>query len=298
MTHLKLLHHFLTETCLGILGQPAQLERYRGMAAKHAFSHEFLMSEMLALAALHLSITIPDTQQREWYRDLSVALMDRALREFNEKLPTMNADNCVTFVMFAHVVGLHSFRSAMLARESSIGALLPKLTQTVNLMRGLNPIMRPWMPVLMQEEFGDMIRDAENLPQSATDVGGLTETFSRLLEQAEMRDGTRELYMKAVKHLQENLNYIGHDSGSEDSTFAVFAWWVNMPRELVDHLEERRPEALALLAWYAVVLHRHRGSWVIGDSGKYMFGLIEQHLGARWEDWIAWPKQTLSLSER
>ncbi|KAF2148579.1 hypothetical protein K461DRAFT_324885 [Myriangium duriaei CBS 260.36] len=294
--HLKTFYHFLNETCRPIPAKSEHVELYRRTVACHAFQHSFLMSGVLALGALHLSTTMTDTQDKDRYRNLSTALLVKGLRGFNESLPLLSADTCTAFVMFAHLVGLQSFCSLIMAKETSVGKFLSQLTQTINLLRGIRSIISPWWDTMLKSDFGSMMVVGSEERHNALETGVVSEQLSELFTHGDMSDSARKTYDEALRRLQKELN-CPDMTDMDDSTFAVFSWLITTPPEFNSLLEERRPEALVLLAWFAVILHQHRKSWIIRDGGRYIFDLIEVHLGSRWEKWIAWPKAQLLLDQ-
>lgn len=63
--------------------------------------------------------------------------------------------------------------------------------------------------------------------------------------------------------------------------------------EYLGLLTERRLEALNLLAYYAVVLHHRRRSWVIRDAGRLLLTSVSSHLGRHWQPLLEWPRQQI-----
>ena len=63
--------------------------------------------------------------------------------------------------------------------------------------------------------------------------------------------------------------------------------------EYLKLLTEQRPEALVLLAYYAVVLHHRRRSWVIGDAGRLLITSLSFNLGRHWQPLLEWPRQLI-----
>jgi len=53
---------------------------------------------------------------------------------------------------------------------------------------------------------------------------------------------------------------------------------------------------LVVLAYYAILLHFGRHLWQVGDAGRYIFAVIERHLGSPWETWLSHPRAVLSDS--
>jgi hypothetical protein len=71
------------------------------------------------------------------------------------------------------------------------------------------------------------------------------------------------------------------------------AWPVLISFEFLQMLRQRRPEALVILAHWAVFLHYHRDFWVFGDSGRFLLESTRKYLGTYWDDWMAWPMEVL-----
>ncbi|KAK3322793.1 hypothetical protein B0H66DRAFT_620616 [Apodospora peruviana] len=53
------------------------------------------------------------------------------------------------------------------------------------------------------------------------------------------------------------------------------------------------PEALVVLAHYAVLEHRARDCWVVGGAGRFLIEAIGRCLGREWEAWLGWPRGVL-----
>ncbi|KAM7192989.1 hypothetical protein V8F33_008037 [Rhypophila sp. PSN 637] len=61
------------------------------------------------------------------------------------------------------------------------------------------------------------------------------------------------------------------------------------PQEYSTMLEHKRPEALVILAYYALLLHYGRHMWQVGDSGRVILGMVSEYLGEEWRVWIGGP---------
>jgi hypothetical protein len=81
MLHIKLLHHFSTETAKTFIFDERDAKKSQDLTMKAALSAPYLMQEILALAALHMSVLFPD--QREFYHHQASGLQTRALSIFN-----------------------------------------------------------------------------------------------------------------------------------------------------------------------------------------------------------------------
>jgi len=130
---------------------------------------------------------------------------------------------------------------------------------------------------------------------SDVDTGPATDQLIGLLQEQDLSEKTYQKYVAAVRRLQVQLNssFEAQGIGTSNSTYAAFTWLITTPADFGELLDERRPEALAILAWYAVILDKHAESWIIGRSGRYIFDLIESYLGSRWAAWLEWPRAQL-----
>lgn len=130
---------------------------------------------------------------------------------------------------------------------------------------------------------------------SAVDTGPATDQLIGLLKEQDLSEKTYQKYVAAVKRLQAQMNssFEAQGIGTSNSTYAAFTWLITTPADFGELLDERRPEALAILAWYAIILDKHSESWIIGRSGRYIFDLIESYLGSRWATWLEWPRAQL-----
>jgi hypothetical protein len=59
-------------------------------------------------------------------------------------------------------------------------------------------------------------------------------------------------------------------------------------------LSRRKPEALIILAHYAVLLHRRRRVWLVGNVGWILIQEISKFLGTFWKTWLDWPNEVIA----
>jgi hypothetical protein len=62
-----------------------------------------------------------------------------------------------------------------------------------------------------------------------------------------------------------------------------------IPKVFFDMVEERRPRALVIMAYYFAYLARFRESWWIGDAGIREVRAIAGALGPEWMEMMSWP---------
>jgi hypothetical protein len=79
----------------------------------------------------------------------------------------------------------------------------------------------------------------------------------------------------------------GSSSGSSNNM--LISWPIRAKDEYVRLLQQLNGQALVVLAFYGVLLHQRRRSWMIGDSALFLVNSIARHLGPTWERWLDWP---------
>lgn len=96
------------------------------------------------------------------------------------------------------------------------------------------------------------------------------------------------MYREAVHSLQWSFD-MNRGLSVQNSPHAAVAFSVTAPIGYVDRLRKYSPEALVIMAYYGVLLHRCREYWVFGDAGERMVRAVGDHLGGYWGDVLGWP---------
>ncbi|KIV92952.1 hypothetical protein PV10_04203 [Exophiala mesophila] len=290
--HLELLYHFYTNTCRTLVRTQEQVELYRDLVVTRGIAHPFLMQQTLAFSALHIGILRP--QQQEYYRSLATSLQSNGLADFNDILSQVDANTCVPVLLFSHLVALHTFHDLFTVLKDDFNTFMDGLVGCVRLLRGVNLVRETWADVLFQSELGGIMREADEMRHNNKASKSECSALRDLIEGADLSLTSREACMEALDKLQEFFNLENvYPGGSFGTTSVIFAWFVTASSQYTELVDQRRPEALVLLAYYAVLLHRRRRSWVVGDAGKRLFESVAAHLGRRWETWLTWPRSAI-----
>lgn len=119
---------------------------------------------------------------------------------------------------------------------------------------------------------------------------------------------TAALELQHMLNSQKRIEYKQQVTASQDPSpttnnrrfMVIQEWPVRIPTEYINVLSKRQPEALAILAHYAVLIHRARDFWVLGrpeasadDAGTFLIRSINEYLGPAWASWMEWPNQVL-----
>ncbi|CCF42411.1 Upc2 protein [Colletotrichum higginsianum] len=254
--HMELLYHF--EHGLGAtqgFGDDPTRERYQKMSLKQAIRTPYLMDELLAIAAAHKS-TLPGEDQA-FYRGEATRLQTRGLAQFNATNAEVSNDNFLAVFLYSTWLSQHVLFDAFSSSSSSSAAAGP---------------------------------------------AGFSETLDKLVHCMGLHRGVRTIvggsWHKLKAHLDEHMGpgspfvdsiIIGHDR-FETGDDTVIEWSIRAPTAYVGLLDQRRPEALVVLAYWGVLLHRAREAWTFGDAGRTLVWSLAAHLGSYWSEWLAWPQ--------
>lgn len=125
MHHMELFAHFLTVTANSLSETQKFTQPSLHFIVKHVVTTPYLMYEILAIAASHLGHLNPAQQQSYW--DESASLQTQALSLFNNDPFDVQADNCVSKLLFSSFLGIHVLFNAVSSSDGDAD-LLDKFT--------------------------------------------------------------------------------------------------------------------------------------------------------------------------
>lgn len=291
--HLELLHHFSTATYKFPGVDHATAEMSRQIAVKSGLSAPYLMYEILAIAARHLSVLRPT--QQEFYVHQATRLQTHAISLFNSTKPDITADNCVSMFLFSSLLGVHVLCDTLAFCDNDFSDFLKRFISYFQLHRGVRAVTSRSWHLLCKTELSPILQMGEALSQ-VQGIGEECDRLRTLITSADMNQSSIKACQQAVEYLQWVFDAQSKPSGPEDMVHMVFSWPLLVSSGYTDMLLQQRPEALIILAHYAVLLHYCRELWVIGDSGRFLIQHITREVGTDWEEWLAWPNEVLQVS--
>lgn len=299
LAHMDLLIHITLDSSMFNLGAGMSSYHSSGLALglKVALAHPYLMHALLAFSALHLTHLHPE--RSEHYLDLSVRLQTRAIELFNSAYDGVREGNCVPIVLFSSILGHHVLASTLGFRSQMVGDLEGIVGQYVQCMdthRGIHTIATSSWPALMASEIAPILMESKEFT-SREPVGSYCDVLIRRIEVSdEMGEDEKEACRMAVGYLQVGFDATENEEedGEMNRHHMIYTWTMLVPREVTGLLVRMQPEAVALLAYYAVLLHRGRDFWQVGDAGPYLFRLADAYLGEEWNEVMEGPRREIS----
>lgn len=288
--YLELFYNFEHETCRTVVRTEAHIDAYRRTIIRRAFVQPHLMHAILGFSALHAASTWPD---REKYQHLAAVLQGKALEDFNAvDLQNINESNVTDLLLFQHTTALHVFCDIFSSLDANFSDFMDRLVGCIRLLRGLDSVIGPWWEFLSHTELGIiLLQSSDSLQKPPPESLNECVILRSMATQADLSSASIDVCLDSISRLQayfdaENML----DDQAIGSTNVLFSWLVTASAEYTQLLEERRPEALIILAYYAVLLHRRRRCWAVQDSGQKLLQQIKRYLGRKWEHLLSWPE--------
>ncbi|KAI0869280.1 hypothetical protein GGS24DRAFT_167512 [Hypoxylon argillaceum] len=290
--HVELFHHFTTEVYKTILVEDNHTELYHRAVVERALVSSFLLDEVLAVSACHMSLKRPD--RAAYYCDLAAKLQASALTGYWDTLEKIDSTNCLDIFLFSHLLALCIFWETFSLPGSDLSTLLERLIGCIRLLRGINVVLNSWFDCLVQTALGPIIIQSQKRAASEKPSQDECRGLREMLDQADLSPSSIQTCQASLDSLQTSLDYENAVNFPSASTHQAFSWLITTTEDFTNLLDLRRPEALIILAHYATLLHRRRGSWVIGNAGHQVLFHIQGYLGKRWDRWLALPYEVIT----
>ncbi|KAI0506520.1 hypothetical protein F5B22DRAFT_639157 [Xylaria bambusicola] len=260
--HLELLHNFK----VGVLGDSvytsSAADGYMSMTVRAAARAPYLMDQALAVSAAHMSVKRP--HQRCFYLKEAAHLQTRALTLFNaaQVLNTTDHDHVLARFVFSTLLS-HQVLFDAFSTRIDFPTLLDRLVAALRICGGVRLMCGEWWPFIMtqyQEQVG-------------------------------------------IDLLHQSLNVAGPETALKKPNNRRFRatrlhqWAVRVPSSFINLVEKRQPEALIIVAYYALLIHDAKGYWVSGGAGAFIIRSITAFLGEYWAQWLTWPNEVLDSVE-
>jgi hypothetical protein len=265
----------------------------------HAATTPYLMHQVLSISALHLSIIQPS--QSRFYRAQSTGLQTRALHLFKESYPVLQltTENSTTMFLFTTMLGVSLLGEALQHHRSSLDDFLGRFATCLDVYRGIKTVSVEGWHLLSQTEVSTHLMWSRSV-MSEIRGGAESERWSNLFEDTDMSMEAQSACLKAATKLDRllDLQIAEHTNTLGRKCFAMFVWPADLNPTFVELLRQAQPEALVILAHYAIFLMQSSELWLIGDAGKWLVQSIAKVLNPAMLRHIDAPLQVLERSFR
>ncbi|QSZ29595.1 hypothetical protein DSL72_004111 [Monilinia vaccinii-corymbosi] len=280
-------------------------ELFRTTVVEHAFKFPFLMHEILALAALQLSHARP--LKAAYYHNASTAHLTSALQLFQFAISDLTAENCQACFAFTSIM----FAFAWTSQDSSLpnhlffGPDCPEAVSTfphsqwVRLYRETHSILKSSWEALSRGPFNVLFEpwidfQREYIPPldpiDDHHVSSISSAWSST-SSCDLPLGQRQKLDRGLDILKRVFGLLTVPNAPSPLS-VVMSWFSSIPDEVEAMMGMKVKEALLLVAYFCVCIHRashvSHASWMCG-KGKDLLKTTLDSLGPGWEKWTAWP---------
>lgn len=305
LSHLGLLHHFETQMLkyddMPVFSTPGADQKAAVDALmKSAVSEPYLMDELLACSALHLSTIMSDAAEKQRCLHQAAQLQTRALTQFNTACPSVSDENCITMFLFSGLLGLHTLFDTT-SFQHDFTQFLEKVIQFISLHRGIRSITSQSWHIIGQTEVRHIVNPMTTIdamdPRLVESAPSECDYLLTLL--TDSSDSLSSMALNACRDAVRWLQWVIKQRRNLTKSLlphVAMAWPTCISHDFLQMLRQRRPEALVVLAHWAVFLHQDRDFWVFGDSGRILIESTRKSLGSYWDDWLTWPIAVLEAA--
>lgn len=299
---MELLHYYTMYGVSDFVDFATGQELYKTTVVELAFQFPFLMHEILALAALQLSYARP--LKAAYYHGASTTHLTTALQLFQSAISDLTAENfqaCFAFttIMFTFAwtsqdsnLPNHLFFGPDCAENEST---FPH-SQWVKLYRGTNFILKSTWENLSRGPFKVLFDPWIDFQRDyIPPLDPVDDSHVSSLASAWSSTSACDLPLEERQHLDNGLDMLKRVFGllrapnAPSPLSVVMSWFSSITDEMEAMLSRRVKEALLIVAYYCVCIHRvSHVSWMSG-KGKNLLQTTLDELGPGWEQWTAWP---------
>ncbi|TVY33977.1 Sterol uptake control protein [Lachnellula subtilissima] len=241
----------------------------------HYDAAEFLINESpdARLAAIETMFRHPS--KSTLYLTESTTLQSQALALFKSSTPTMTQENLIPAFLFSAILGLHFFCETFTTPSPDLNAFLDRLVQSIRLLRGVRVMMGDSWEVIKKSDISVLLQAHEGPVPNRNDA--VTHAFSTLLSKISHSQSPSlsafesKVYSEAIEGLLWTYNFAPPDSAlaldGPPSSRIVTTWPITISAEYTELLDERRPEALVVMAHFSILLHGRRSFLGSGGCG-------------------------------
>ncbi|KAM0428946.1 hypothetical protein ACHAPT_006749 [Fusarium lateritium] len=293
--HLILLHHAINSMPLtNDLVKPIV-----DIAVEWSKEAPYAIDQLLAIAADHLAITQPEHAAA--HRRTATELQTRALTLFNNHSQELSHENgdfekyCLPRFLFSSLLSIHVIYESYAHYRANFHVFIERFVESVHLHRGVRTVITPNYGIILESPLRPFLVNIRNASESENG-GDECAPLLELLQNSDLSPATVDAISGAVHILQWAFN-VHRNLTDDGSVHASTAFPVLLTIEYIEAVRKHRPEALLVLAYYGVLLHRSRHVWIIGDAGSFLIRLIADHLGSFWQGPMRWPLEELERDQ-
>lgn len=259
-----------------------------------ALQAPYLMHQMLAVCARRLVALFPD--RSDFFSEHAMHLQTRAISIYNETAAKAQIDqnNCSALLLYCSLLSRHLLADLLAKRDTNLDGFLDRYLQFLSISGGLKGVSISAWELLLESDIKHLVLWAISISQSLP-LGNHCDYLRHLISESLSLDAqSKEACLKAAAYLQVGFDRILGNDVRNERYLMIFMWPAAVPSEFTELLAQRRPEAIAVMGYWALYLHLSRDVWHVAGSGAHLLRSIAAYLGPDWGHWLSWPLDMLA----
>lgn len=240
----------------------------------------------MAISALHLAYLRHDRQ--EYYLFHAKAQHEAGLRIATGLISSMDEKSCVPLWIFSTLCTVFAT-----ARPRRFGDFViigeHGEADWLSVVRGCRAILDSSSDSLLNSPFGPMFKfgiSRGKLRDEAILEKDVTLSLRETIVNSGLDEATITIYNKAIDELRKCFAVIY--STTKPELGDVYRWLWHTPDVYFLLLQQKKPAALSILAYFAVLVHPFSNYWWMEGFSRHMVTTVYQSLDQNHKPWIRW----------
>lgn len=300
ISQLELFHHACNQRIL--LPIPIGDAEVLSGIVEASLAAPYLMNALLAMSALHLSRIRP--AQSTYYHHQAVEYQTHALSIFNVERPQVSSENALSLLLFSQLTSLQVLHEITLSSiKHDAMEPLDRFLDYIKVHRGVAAVAKEAWDALLQSKLSIFFANSSSISECKTSEGEETAELRSFVSISRSLSNEQKQYCQdSIDRLQWIISRSGPNcdykpnpkqdflpTDDHQCLSQVLAWPCLARESFLDLLCCKNAEALLVLAYYGVTMHRNRTYWIYADVGSILVRAIARNLGPNWQHFMAWP---------
>jgi hypothetical protein len=294
MLDLEVYHHLVYHYSASIIPEAKLRSDAFQRLLEHSLSCEFLMHSFMALSALHLYSK--DISRSEVF-DRACYLQGIAIQHVQPVIANLRQEDSMAALLFSSNTSAFGLAEYMLNPHHDDTDPIDKIIECFQLSRGIKIVVSPYWPYLTKTWLKTFFRtdpeDAAHENQIRATLSSEYPTYSMVRSLAFGQEDAerRKCCLETIEGVFTSIGALSkHPEDYPTSGYLVNQWIVTLPPVFKDMLVERRPIALIILAYWAVLSSINPRPWHLRGLPEVLIARVETILGDEWAEFLRWPK--------
>lgn len=258
---------------------------------KLAVANTYLMHQLLALSSFHLAHLHPE--QRAKYSWQGSLHQSEGIRGMREALGGVTEESCHALFAMSCLLCFGVFASLSFAGAGDNSPTVQGLMDAFLLVKGMSGVLNTYEESLRSGPLGLIF--GKGTPVTLSDDSMTAVALQKVKIYCDSLD-SHGLDQAVSSTIKTEVDALGRwtKHAANNTTYAeiraVLTWPISMSDDYKLLVHQRHPAALALMAYYCVIL-RATGdnNWFVRGWGLSVMKNIERELPPSWRDVIQWP---------